>query len=607
MSLNIYKFLKETYPFNLLPDKEIKYIENNFKLDYVEKSEIFIKEGIKADNLAIILKGSFALKKDRKIVEILEKGDVVGDTSIIFDDPMTFKVEALESSIIGLLPKEIFKELLQKHPEFKDYFTKTTIEKLAEGYKYLQPEIDDISLNLIKKLSLKPAIFCNNDDVILEVAKKMSEKNLSFCLVGNSENLEGIITDKDLKDKVLAKGENPYEVKAKNIKTYPVETISSDNFVFEAVLKMIKLNVKRLPVIENNKVIGVIEDRDIFIKQSRNILNFINQIEKENSIENLKEIYLNTQEAIANVFNTGKDIEIIQKYISEINDKLVEKAINLVLENYNNVPDFAFLVLGSEGRKEQTITTDIDNAIAFANKKDKDLILKIGEDINSILLKIGFPRCPGNIMTSNPQWVKSIDDWKAQIENWFSNSYAENIMTSSIFFDFRVVYGNKKLENELRNFIFKEIKSYRNFLVAMAMKSLEIEPPLGFFKDFIVEKSGEHKDELDIKKGGIFPITQGIRVLALENHIPDTNTIDRLRKLESKLGKNLSSELIEAFKFLQTLRLKTQIEKLKLGKLPDNYINPSNLSKMEKDLLKDSFKIIKKFQEALGIHFRIRL
>jgi CBS domain-containing protein len=243
----------------------------------------------------------------------------------------------------------------------------------------------------------------------------------------------------------------------------------------------------------------------------------------------------------------------------------------------------------------------------YEKEEDKDVVEEIGRKIIDNLLEVGFPKCPGNIMSSNPQWVKILKDWRIKIEDWFSKPDAENIMMTSIFFDFRTVFGNIDLEKQLRDFVFKEVKSYKNFLVAMTLKALEFEPPIGLFKDFVVEKSGQHKDELDLKKGGIFPITQGVRVLALENSIPETNTIDRIRKLETKIGKSLSLELIESFKILQTFRLKTQLEKIKEGKYPDNYINPLKLTKIERDLLKDAFKVVKKFQETLGIHFRLRV
>jgi CBS domain-containing protein len=608
MSLDVKKFLREHPPFNVLPEKEIDFIIENSSLDYIPKDSVLLQENQYSEYLYLIIKGGFVLKKDGNTVELLETGDYIGDTSLIFNRPSSFDVKAVEDSILLEIPQDIFREIISKHPEFKEFFTKTTIDKLTEGYKKIQAgALEDSSLITLKQFRLKEPLFCSKDENIKDIASKMSEKNLSFCLLGNKENLEGIITDKDLKDKVLSKGIDPTKITADQIKTYPVECIESDRFLFEAVLKMIRKNIKRLPVVEEGRVLGVIEDRDIFIHQSKNILYLTKQIEVENSIENLRQLYISVEEAVEPLFKTGKDIEILQKYIAEINDRFVQKAIKLSLEEIEEKIDFSFIVMGSEGRKEQTINTDIDNGIIFTEEADREKAVKIGKLIIDKLLKIGFPECVGRVMASNPEWLKPVKEWEKTVENWIIRPDPVNIMYTSIFFDYRPVYGNLKITAELRERIFNLIEKNRNFLVVMTMKTLEFEPPIGFFRDFIVEKSGEHKNELDLKKGGIFPIVQGVRILALENKVSETNTIDRIRKLKGKIGEDLSDELIESFKFLQTLRLRTQLEKIKAGKKPDNYINPEKLTKFERDLLKDAFKVVKKFQEMLGIHFRLRV
>ncbi|WP_456392365.1 putative nucleotidyltransferase substrate binding domain-containing protein [Persephonella sp.] len=606
MSLDIKRFLKNLKPFSELPEEELSYIAENSKLDYIPKDEVLIEENTIPDHLFIVLKGSFVLKKDGRIVELLEEGDYIADSSLILDQPYGFTVRATEDSIVIMIPAGVFRRIIQEHPDFKEFFTRTTINKLTEGYRNIQGVIDDISLMPLKDFNLKPPVFCTDTESIVEIAGKMSREGVSYCLVGSPSHLTGIVTDKDLKDRVLAKGLNPSQTTVSGIKTFPVETIESDRFLFEAVLKMIRKNIKRLPVVENRRVIGVVEDRDIFLHQSRNILYLADQIEVENRIENLRELYLQVEEAIEPLFKTGKDIEILQKYIAEINDRFVKKAVALAVEETGFEGDFTFIVFGSEGRKEQTINTDMDNGIIFTEENPGE-ILQIGKKAVEILLKIGFPECPGRVMASNPEWVKSLQEWKKTVEDWITRPDPVNVMFTSIFFDFRPVYGEGKSAEELREHIFRLIEHNRNFLVMMTMKTLEFEPPIGFFREFIVEKTGEHRDELDIKKGGIFPIVQGVRILALENKIVETNTIDRIRKMREKIGKDLSDELIESFKFLQTLRLKNQLEKLKEGKKPDNYINPKKLSKFERDLLKDAFRVVKRFQEMLGVHFRLRV
>ncbi|NPA13367.1 MAG: cyclic nucleotide-binding domain-containing protein, partial [Aquificae bacterium] len=395
MSLDIKSFLKKIPPFSLLPDEEISHISQRAKLDYIPKDQTVIKQGEKVDSLFVVLKGSLSLKKNGNLVDILQEEDFIGDTSLIFNQPYQFDVKAVKDSILIIIPSQVFKGLLEKHPEFKEFFTKTTINKLTEGYKNIQSHLEDISITPINTFKLKKAVFCKDTDSITTIVKKMCDENLSYCLVGDRANLTGIITDKDLKDKVLAKALPPNTTTAGEIKTYPVETIQSDSFVFEAVLKMIKKNIKRLPVVEKGQVIGVIEDRDIFIHQSRNIVYLSNQIEMEDSIDNLRELYITVEDAIEPLFKTGKDIEILQKYIAEINDRFVKKAIQLALKEVE-VDNFSFLVLGSEGRREQTINTDIDNSLVFLSG-NRERFLQFGKKVIQILLQIGFPECEGKV------------------------------------------------------------------------------------------------------------------------------------------------------------------------------------------------------------------
>ena len=606
--LNPVKILKTVEPFKGLPEKEIEFLSKNVVADYVLKDTEIVKEGERLSYFCLIVKGSCVVKKDDTVVDVLEEGDFYGGAEIILNEPSKFSVKAVENSIIYMIPVDVFVNVVESYPELKEFFTKTTIERLSEGYRriFSSSGEDALSLLPVKEMKLSPAVFCKGDESVRSAAEKMVSAGTSCCLVEEGEI--GILTDMDLKAKVVAKGLNPEEVKVKDVATFPVITVNSDDFLFEAVVKMVNIGVKRLPVVEKEKIIGVLEDRTIFLQQARNFVFIVREIETEQDVKNLKRLYLSVEEAVKTFFKSGKEITVLQRYISEINDKFIRKAIKLAFERVG-IPEgeFEFLVLGSEGRREQTVKTDIDNAIVYKNRKEREYFLELGKVATEILLEIGFPECPGKVMASNPDWVKSLDEWKYTLEDWFTRPAGDTVLKASIFLDFRPVYGSGELSSELRSFVNGLSKNYRNFLVAMVQKVLEVEPPINIFHRFVLEKSGEHRGELDLKKGGIFPITQGARVLALEKGLDETNTVKRLQLLKRSIGEDFCSELIEAFKFLQTLRLKTQLEKISRGLPPDNYVNPKNLTKFERDLLKDAFKVVSRFQEMLGVHFRLRV
>jgi len=601
------KLLKEVYPFSQLSEEEINFLASKVKGEVFKKDEEIIKEGQGVDYLYLVVKGSCAVKKGEKLIDVLERGDYFGAYEVISGEPSAFTVRALEDCIVYLIPKGALENLFKERPEIKEALTKELVERLAEGYRHFTGGVEDsLALVPVRELRLHPPLFLSPKVSVQEAAKEMYEKGSSACLIEEDGEL-AIFTDKDIK-RVVAEGRNPAGVELSQVASRPVITAQADEPLFNAILKMVGNNVKRLPVVEGDRVIGILEDRAIFVQQSRNFVFLAAEIEAARDVKTLKSLYHWVQDAVVNLLSSGREITVLQRFISEINDRFIKKALSMAVSQVGPPPSpFLFLAMGSEGRREQTIKTDIDNGIVYIEEGDRDYFLELGRRATELLLEIGFPKCPGGVMASNPEWVKSLKEWRYTLEEWFSRPGAENLLKSSIFLDFRGVSGELELERELRFAVNSLAKNYRNFLVAMAMKVLEVDPPINFFHRFVLEKSGEHKGELDIKKGGIFPITQGVRVLALEAGLSQTNTIERLKLLRERIGREFTEELIEAFKLLQTIRLKSQVEKIKRGLEPDNYVNPEKLTKFERDLLKDAFKVVSRFQELLGVHFRLRV
>jgi CBS domain-containing protein len=271
---------------------------------------------------------------------------------------------------------------------------------------------------------------------------------------------------------------------------------------------------------------------------------------------------------------------------------------------------FCILVLGSEGRQEQSLKTDQDNALIYRDLPiidfdAKEYFKRFSEEYIKVLLKVGFPPCPGNVMLSNPEWRGSEKEWEKRVSSWVDTPVPENVLNSAIFFDFRSVFGDKTLADGLEEYVHKKIKGKSLFMGYFVSEGLKFKPPLTFFKGFVVERSGEHKGELDLKKGGIFPITHGVRCLSLFNGILERNTYDRIRVLMERgiLEKNFGRDLLEAYRFLNMLRFREQADNIIKGKEPDNYINPEKLSKQERGLLKDAFRVVENFQEFLRHSF----
>jgi CBS domain-containing protein len=441
----------------------------------------------------------------------------------------------------------------------------------------------------------------------------VKEKDLSGMIVVDEDIPVGVVTDRDLRDKVLAGGLDPKRVRVESIMSFPVFTIKEDDFLSEAVYKMLKNRIHRLAVVnEAGELLGVITDADIIKFQTDTSLYFMKDLEGASNVHDVKSINKRMIEHITNLFNAEVKPKDLVRLISYLNDLVIVKIIKLLGEKTSGemTGKFAFLVLGSEGRMEQTLKTDQDNAIVYSDElSDKETKLLEDFSIRLIddLVDIGFPSCPGGIMAKNTLWRRSFSDWKETVKGWVLVPTPDNILNYSMFSDLRTVYGDFDLEKGLKQRIGNIIKEHSVFLAHMANNIQRFKPPLNFMGGFKVERKGKYSGKLDIKMSGIFPLTEGIKVLGLEAGILDGGTSEKIHQM---LGRNIvpDDELLEVeagLNFLIFIRLRNQIREVSRGCEPTNYIDPLELSEIERERLKVSFSVIKSFQRFLGDRYKL--
>ncbi|NPA28304.1 MAG: cyclic nucleotide-binding/CBS domain-containing protein, partial [Epsilonproteobacteria bacterium] len=299
------------------------------------------------------------------------------------------------------------------------------------------------------------------------------------------------------------------------------------------------------------------------------------------------------------LFEEGVKSRYIAKMVSSINRKLLAKLFELIVpKEYINRA--TFVVMGSEGRREQIIKTDQDNALILLDIRDKEKLAPYMEKITKILIELGYPRCPGNMMVSNPFWQDDISGYKRKIDRWLDSLEEASFIEFATFFDSDVVVGDKEVLRELKSYIFQKVNTQNSlYLAYFAKLTFLFETPVGIFSIF--------KKEIDIKKGGIFPVVQGVRALALKYKVDKDSTINRLKELSNKgvIKKEFAKEIVESFDTLLYLRLMAQLEAIKRGETPSNIINLSALTKIKRDLLKDSLAIVDRFKKFISSEFEL--
>ena len=425
------------------------------------------------------------------------------------------------------------------------------------------------------------------------------EYKTSTIVVEHDEKY-GIITDSVLKKEVLLKGANLL-IKSFSIANFPLICVKYDDFLFQALLTITKHTIKRIGVIKDGKLIGTVDQIDILSYFANHIHLIANQISKATTTQELQKASLSIIKTVRSLSSKGVSTTYIAKMVAHLNSKIYEKLFALMVpEDLQN--SCALLIMGSEGRDEQILKTDQDNALIINNNTDTKLYEPHMQEFCKKLIEFGFPKCDGDIMVTNSYWRKSQKDFELQIDSWINGSNMEDYMNMAIFFDAKAVAGDASLLKKLKKKLFKKIQNKDVYMAYFAKATLTFETPIGLFSNFITKD-----DNIDLKKGAIFAIVQGVRALSLRHTITKLPTIARIKELNKQdiIPRDMASELIEAFELLVRLKTQAQLDKIDNNMPITNSINLTNLTKIQRDMLKDSFKIVNNFKKFISNHFRL--
>jgi CBS domain-containing protein len=626
---DVIDFLKKVSPFRFLDEQTLKSVANNLSMVFYPKNTVILKQdGPPSNSLRIIKKGGVKVTMRAEIGEdvVLDykgEGDNFGFLSMLGTDKQRTTVVAIDDTICYTLSKEKILKLAESHPTLTEYFMSYLSNYVDRTYSEMHNKSlyygssDRFLFTITVGDVAKEVITIAEDATIQEAAQVMVTKKISSIVVRDKRNIPiGIVTDKDLRAKVVAKGRSASEP-VKNIMTISLIRVDAGESCFDAVLKMIKYNIHHMLVIEDGALKGIMTNHDIMLFQGTSPLSFANDIENQQTIDGLTPVSIKLNNIVGLLLKEGAKASNIIKIISEMNDRLVKKILAVAEREFGQPPvPYCWITFGSEGRKEQTFKTDQDNAIIYADpttpeeeEEIKNYFPGFTAFVRNGLMKIGFPSCPANYMASNPQWCQPLRVWKRYFSSWINEPSAEAILKTLIFFDFRPLYGKFSLAEDLRNSFKPLLKDNMVFFGQMANTITKNTPPIGFFKSFVVEKGGEHKNEFDLKIKGIAPLVDAVRFFALERGVMETTTLGRIHALKDKHAtvKEFSDELEHTFEFIMLLRIHHQFEQIKAGRFPDNFINPNNLSSLEKTTIKEAFHFISKMQNLIIERYKLMI
>jgi CBS domain-containing protein len=620
---DVVSFLKAVPPFQFLCDSDLQAVARNLSMEFYPKDMVILKQdGPPSDALRIIKKGGVKIvlvsdEGGEAVIDYRGEGDTFGFLSMVGKDRVRTNVVAIDDTICYLLGQEMVLKLLDSNLSFTEFFLQSHITRyLDKTYREMQDKSmfyggsDRLLFTTqVGDMAVKNVVTTQEDTTIREAAQIMSEQSISSIVISDRKGLPtGMVTDRDLREKVVARGRS-VEDPIKSIMSSSLIRVDARDYCFEAVLKMIKYNIHHILVIKDGQLTGVITNHDMMMLQGTSPLSLTKDIESQQTIDGLIPVSKKINGIVGLLLKEGAKASNITKIITEINDRLLRKVLECAERKHGKPPlAYCWIGFGSEGRKEQTFKTDQDNAIIFADpateaeaEAAKKYFSAFAEFVRDSLLQCGFPPCPANYMASNPQWCQPLKVWKKYFSTWISTPTPEAVLNSVAFFDFRPMYGETSLADTLRDYLNTLLKDQKVFLGYLANMAIKNQPPVGFFKSFVVEKGGVHKDQLNLKIKGLAPLVDILRLFALEKGIRETSTmerIDTLRSMHSIVGE-YADDFEQAFEFISLLRIHHQYEQISNGVAPDNFINPNRLSNLEKRSIKGAFQLITKIQDQI--------
>ncbi|HQW68188.1 MAG TPA: DUF294 nucleotidyltransferase-like domain-containing protein [Flavobacterium sp.] len=627
---NIANFLKEYPPFSHLTYEELIDVSKNIGVINLEKHKTLFKIDDKLhDSFYVVASGvlnlSFIADAEETLLNKCYAGDVFGLRPFFAKNNYMMTAKAREDCIIYGIPIKVFKPYVSLNANVLDFLlesfasnTRNSFDKENSGKLVTDSIYNDQTsgeIQYFQSLSYnKTPLKVSVNSIVKEVAQQMTENLSSSAIIIDNNNPIGIITDSDLRCKI-ANGRFPLTSTVDKIMASPVITVAENVSVAEAQLLLLKHNVSHLCVTndgsDKSEVKGVISEHDLVVAQSNNPGVLIKEIKRSLSAKELKQV----REKLTDLIQTSIAKNIPLQHIYNISGEIIfainKRAIELAILDLGSPPArFAWLSIGSQGRKEQLLLTDQDSILVFEDVAEdkyrdvKDYFLKLAKRATSVLEKVGYESCINGHVASNMLWCKSLTDWIKQYNNWMKTPGEKSNEISSIFFDYEIVFGENKIEDTITDIIFNNAKNNNLFFDFLGNDALRKSPPLNFFKKFNLEEEGENKDKFDIKNKAIMPLVDGARLFAISLNLRGVNnTYLRFKQLAITDPKNTDIYINCAEAFLVLSKFRT-LEGLKNDSNGD-FINIEELSKPDREKLKNALNPMKDLEELIKDRYQL--
>lgn len=605
-------FLGEYEPFRHLDHDELDRLSFCWKIKYVRRGEPLLTVGKPNDHLHVLRTGAIdVLDANGFLLDRRDVGQSFGHSTLLGQRESQYEVIAVEDCLILTLDREFFQQLVDEYPEVKRYYAGVSERVRSANTEQQQnsPESAVLRTKLGQFAIADPANTASSTTV-QDAAKLMNELRVSSLLIIDNDRLVGIITDRDMR-KVVANN-TPVSTTVGEIMPKKLITRNSDTVVIEAMVLMAERDIHHLPVVDEGKVTGIVTAADIMRLLKHDPIYVTGELSTAETPEDMAPVYAAAQEMAVQYVERGVAAQEVQALLTVAADALARRLLTLAEEKLGPPPvPYAFVVLGSQGRREMGFASDQDNALVLADDYDEaqhgEYFAKLAEFVCDGLATAGQPLCPGNMMATNPKWRMRVSEWQKSFHYWITAPEPDALLWAMTFFDMRGIYGEVELAESVHAQAVESAYGATRLHAHLAALAARWEPPLGIFRGLAVDRKGKYANTLNVKKGGVAACVQIARLVSIEANKVVLPTRTRLAQSAGvSFPRRNAMDLRDAFDFLNAVSLRNQAKQFRNGEELSYQIKPSRLGKMERENLRDAFQILKTIQNGMTVRYPIR-
>lgn len=607
--IEIREHLSRFPPFDDLPEEALDELARNVEVSYFRAGSDILLHDQPIHELHYVRSGAVEqYRRSGALHHRLTEGDLFGQNGLMRGNKVRLAARAIEDTLIYLIPEAVFNQLTEQYENFADFFELETSARLKTALDSSSSKLNETK---VRKLVKRKVVSAPMDASVREAAQLMRDQGVSSLIIldPDSRHMAGILTDRDLRSRVLAEGLGS-DIPVSEIMTPNPVSIRGDDTLFEAMLTMLRHNIHHLPVVYRQRASGVIVLSDVIRYESHSSLYLVGSIAKSQTVEELKARLPERDEIFVQMVQNDATAHMVGSAMSGIGRSITLRLVELAEAQLGPPPiPYSFMVHGSMARDEQLLSSDQDHSLVLHDSFDPalhdDYFFKLATFVSDGMAACGYAYCKGGIMATNKQWRQPLKVWRQYFNDWIDKPDPRTLLNSSIFFDLDSLYGDHSLAENLRQLLAAKAPESPGFLAAMARNALNRTPPLGFFRTFVMEKDGRQKNIINLKGRGTAPLTDLIRIHALACGSEAQSSLQRLEDIaDTKLMPQESiANLRYAFEYLSLVRVRHQAREVEEGITPNNYIEPEQFDAAERSRLKDAFQVLSNAQNFLRYRY----